>query len=386
MLKYSKIAALVLAAGYSSRAPAFKPLLPLGATTIIENVINNFRRADIADITVVVGHRAGELMPVLDRLHVRSVFNEQYDAGMFSSIMAGVHSLQPGVEAFLLLPVDMPLVNSHTVRLLCRSFHRTKADVTYPVFQGQRGHPPLIAAKCLPAILAGHTKGLRSILEQYEATACDIEVLDEGILLDADTAVDYGRMVEYHSRRDMPSQAECKAILDSLNVPEHIIQHGRCVAEVTRKLAVQLNRVGLSIDVNLVIAAGKLHDLAKGKPEHAQNGAKILKKLGYPKVAGIVAVHHDINYEAGRSLDEAAIVYLADKLVKGDRIVSIDERFAGAMEKHAAAAGVLSAIMQRRVNAQNIGKAVEQIIGESLTEIIIGSRGSRHPIRKGGYR
>lgn len=375
MRRDSKITALVLAAGYSSRAPAFKPLLPLGNTTIIEKVLHNFRRAGIQDVTVVVGHRAEELIPVLDRLHVRYVFNEQYDQGMFSSVVAGLRSIQPWAEAFFLLPVDMPLVKSHTIRLLCRACHKTKADVIYPVFQGRRGHPPLITARCFPAILAEHnTEGLRPILERYEATACNVEVLDEGILLDADTAEDYRKILEYHGRRDIPSQAECNVILNRLKVSDRVRTHGRLVADVARKLAVHLNRAGLQIDVNLVFAAGTLHDLAKGQADHARLGAKMLKNMGYPKVAKIVAVHHDIDHEADLPPDEAAVVYLADKLVQSDCIVSINERFAGAMERYAVNAGTLEAIMQRRLNAQNIGQTVERIVGADLAEIIIGNR------------
>lgn len=370
MRRNNGIAALVLAGGYSSRAQAFKPLLPLGKATIVEQVINNFRRADIHDITVVVGHRADELIPALAPLQVKYVYNAHYDEGMFSSVIAGSQSLRKETEAFFLLPVDMPLVKSHTVRLLYRAFNRTKADVIYPVFQGRRGHPPLIAAKCIPEIFAGEgTAGLRPILQRHEARACAVEVLDEGILLDADTPEDYRNIIEHYESRYVPSPAECEAIVDRLRVPERIIKHGRLVAEVAYKLAVRLNRAGLSLDLNLIIAAGKLHDLAREIPDHARLGARMLKKLGYPRVAKVVAMHHDIEYGRGLLPHEAAVVYLADKLVKNDRIVTINERFQDPMERYAANAEILAAVLQRRLTAQNIGEAIEQIAGVGLAEI-----------------
>jgi len=371
MWNRNKIAALVLAAGYSSRMVDFKSLLTLGGFKVIERAIHTFRHAGIMDITVVVGHRADELIPILDRLEVRHIFNESYDAGMFSSIVKGVQSFQTETEGFFLLPGDMPLVKSHTVRLLGRAFNRVKADVVYPVFQKHRGHPPLIAANCFADILSGNgRRGLRQILEHHEGKAYEIEVLDEGILLDLDTREDYQKISKEYYRRDIPTQAECDEILDRMNVPDSIVNHGRIVADISRKIALRLNQVGFSIDVDAVIAAGKLHDLAKGKPDHARIGARILKKCGYYKVAQIVAAHTDIEIAEELLPNEATVVYLADKLVKGDSIVSIGERFSGPMEKYTANAEAVAAIIERRLKAEYIEKNVEQLLGGSLAQIV----------------
>lgn len=372
MLRENNIAALVLAGGYSSRAQAFKPLLPLGNATMVERVISNFRRAGIDDISVVTGHRADELRPVLASLSVRCAHNAYYDEGMFSSVIAGLQALRRETTAFFLTPVDIPLVKSHTIRLLYRAYRSTKADIVYPVFQGQRGHPPLISTKLIPEILASRqTGGLRAVLRRHEGKATIMEVLDEGILLDADTPADYQRTVKCFGERDVPSQAECEAILRRLNVQARVINHGWLVALVARNLAACLQQAGLAIDVQLVIAAGQLHDLAKGNADHAQYGARLLKKIGFPKVAKIVAVHHDIAYREGIPPDEAALVYLADKLVKEHRIVTIEERFRGVMDKYAADPQALSAILRRRAAAQSIGETVERITGAKLPEIIV---------------
>ena len=372
MGKRNKIAALILAAGYSSRMVDFKTLLTLGGVKVIERVIHTFREAGIVDIVVVVGYRADELIPILDDLKVRYVFNENYDAGMFSSIIRGVQSLPPETQGFFLLPGDMPLVKSHTIRLLSRAFRKFQANVIYPVFQNRRGHPPLIGALCFPEILsANQTGGLRPILGKYENTAYDLEVLDEGVLLDLDTREEYQKMSAEYYRRDIPSQAECDAILLRMNVPDLIVKHGRVVAEVSRRLAMRLNQVGLNIDVHAVVAAGKLHDLAKGQHDHARIGGRILKKCGYYKVAQIVAAHTDIEFREELPPDEAAVVYLADKLVKGDCIVSLHERFSGAMDKYIGNTEAVSAIIERRLRAQKIEKSIEQLLGVSLTQVMI---------------
>ena len=56
---------------------------------------------------VVVGHRADELTPVLELLGIKWIFNAEYDRGMFSSVLAGIKSFEPDVDAFFLLPCDI---------------------------------------------------------------------------------------------------------------------------------------------------------------------------------------------------------------------------------------------------------------------------------------
>jgi len=196
------VAAIILAAGFSSRMVEFKPLLPLGGSTVIETAVNVFIRAGISDTTVVIGHRADDLRLVLDRICIRRVINERYKKGMFSSVVAGLQSLGPEVGAAFLLPVDIPLVKSRTVEEIVKAYHRLGQRIFYPVFQSQRGHPPLIPANLFAEIMSwSGDGGLQSFLEQHEAQATEIEVGDEGILLDIDTPDDYSNIL---SRLEQP--------------------------------------------------------------------------------------------------------------------------------------------------------------------------------------
>ena len=188
------LAALVLAAGYSSRMGQFKPLLPFGRRTVVESAIACFREAGIGNVTVVVGHRAEELQPRLERLQVRSVFNPAYDRGMYSSVVAGLRSLSPSMEACFLLPGDMPGVQPHTIRSMIEEYAQSRAEVVYPVLRGRGGHPPLIARALFAAIVEGDgAGGLRTVLARYDAAAHEVKVCDEGIHLDLDTPEDYAR-------------------------------------------------------------------------------------------------------------------------------------------------------------------------------------------------
>ena len=73
-----------------------------------------------------------------------------------------------------------------------------------------------------------------------------------------------------------------------------------------------------------------LHDLTRGTPDHACSGSEILIQAGYPALARLVAVHHDLPEDAS---PEACLLYLADKLVRGEQRVSLEERFLASREK-----------------------------------------------------
>lgn len=186
------VSAIILAGGYSMRMKQFKPLLPLGDSTIIENTINVFRKSGVKDITVVIGYRANDLKPILDCIGVKWVYNDNYHEGMYSSVVAGVSSLSEYAQGFFLLPADMPLVKTETIQELLSVYNSTKHDIIYPVYKGHRGHPPLISKGIFPAIKSWDgCGGLRALLSEYHQFSTQVEVMDEGILKDMDTPEDY---------------------------------------------------------------------------------------------------------------------------------------------------------------------------------------------------
>jgi len=81
----SRLAAIVLAAGYSSRMTDFKPLLPLAGSTAFERCIGLFRAAGVGEVIAVLGYRAEELQPLAERAGARCVFNPHFEQEMFSS-------------------------------------------------------------------------------------------------------------------------------------------------------------------------------------------------------------------------------------------------------------------------------------------------------------
>ena len=193
-----KLAALILAAGRSSRMGAFKPLLSLGDQTVLERLINLYRSAGISDMLVVLGHQADDVWPILEKQGIPWTINEQYDQGMFSSIQAGVKNLNPDCKAFFLQPADIPLVRPETISRLIGIRKEKKALIYYPCHEGRRGHPPLISTSLIPAILAfDEPGGMRALLSRYNGEDLNIDCHDPGILMDIDTPEHYENAINH---------------------------------------------------------------------------------------------------------------------------------------------------------------------------------------------
>ena len=200
MIAAGDVTALILCAGRSSRMGNLKPLLPLGKDNFIKRSINLFRRVDIKEILVVLGHEAQMIIPLLDELDVRWVLNDNYDRGMFSSIQAGVRKLDKNSRAFFLHPADVPFVHADTLQSLMQAFESGKTAVCRPCYLGRPGHPPLVSVALTGAISEFNgAGGMRAVLSRYREKTLDIDCHDPGILMDIDTPEDYEKALKTFS-------------------------------------------------------------------------------------------------------------------------------------------------------------------------------------------
>ena len=357
-----ELSAVVLAAGHSSRMGSLKPLLDLGGRTLLARAVSAFTSIGVEDVIVVTGYRGDEVAAAAEDLGARPVANPRYDAGMYTSVQAGVAAVERGRRLFL-LPVDCPLVRPETVGRLARA-GAAGAEVVLPVHGGIPGHPPLLAPELRDAILAAEPPGgLRELLTGRPAPALRVDVDDPGVLHDADTAADLKALRAAVATEDLPSERRCLALLEDGGASSRRVAHSVAVASVAVALTVALNERQQCLCVPLVAAAGLLHDVARAEPHHAEAGGALLERLGYPRVARIVRRHLSLGDAAGEDLDETQVVYLADKLVQDDRLAGVEQRFAVRLERHADDAAALKAVLARREEACLVQARVEAVLG-----------------------
>jgi len=138
----------------------------------------------------------------------------------------------------------------------------------------------------------------------------------------------------------IPTRRECFSLMESARMPPHIRRHSCVVTEVALCLTRLLRASGVSLSLSLVESAGLLHDIAKMRSietgeDHARLGARMLEEWGYPLLAPIVEEHILLDRARVETFpSESLIVNYADKRVKHDEIVLLDERFRDLIQRY----------------------------------------------------
>ena len=190
-------AAIIVAAGMSSRMGDFKPMLNIGSISIAQRIVANFHQAGVDKIVMITGYNATTLERHLSGNGIIFLRNENYETTqMFDSAKIGLEYLKDKCDRILFTPVDIPLFTSATVRTLIDS----GAELACPVCEGQQGHPILIASRLVDSILSDSGEGgLKGAMSRCGVEQMQIEVEDAGVLHDADTPEDYRALLNMHN-------------------------------------------------------------------------------------------------------------------------------------------------------------------------------------------
>ena len=194
-----KYAAVIAAAGLSSRMHEFKPMMVLGEDTMIEKVIKNLRAAGVGQIVVVTGYRSSLLAEHVAPLGVTICENKNFaTTRMYDSIRMGLQALEPGYDAVYVTPGDVPLVLPETMLAM----QKQPTKIVRPVCDGKLGHPVLFDASVVPELIAyGGQNGMLGAVTALNRPVIDLPVSDEGVLMDADTKADF-KALRMKSMRD----------------------------------------------------------------------------------------------------------------------------------------------------------------------------------------
>ena len=116
---------------------------------------------------------------------------------MGDSIAAAVRA-SADASGWLVLPADLPLIQSDTLRAVAAALRGH--EVVVPVFEGQRGHPVGFSARCRDALLnLSGNKGAAPVILANQAI--ELIVTDPGCIMDIDTVDDLAAAQKYLNQR-----------------------------------------------------------------------------------------------------------------------------------------------------------------------------------------
>lgn len=184
-----RIAAIVLAAGKSSRMGSNKLLADLNGKPLIRHSVEALKASSVHDIIVVTGNEPEQVKMALQPLGVTFVHNPNYADGLSTSLKRGLSVVSAEMDAVLVCLGDMPLVDRQTIDRLVAAYnvaeHRT---ICVPTFEGKRGNPVLWGRQHFIALdgIEGDQGG-RLLLDALSDEVVEVDVKSQAVLADVDT-------------------------------------------------------------------------------------------------------------------------------------------------------------------------------------------------------
>lgn len=208
-----------------------------------------------------------------------------------------------------------------------------------------------------------------------------------------------------------PDRDRCLTYLRDYESPARVVGHCKAVADVACRVGRALNeaggtlappisevvferfnrdggRIGYRIDHNqtnidagearpfdleLTLAAGLLHDMARVEENHWDVAADFCIREGLPEEAKIIRVHMMYEFTAdAMHLTEADLVCIGDRIVLEDHYSGIDERMEYIIAK-AERQGNMAArpiILKKKEETKVLLKQIEDRIGMTLDELM----------------
>ena len=184
---------IVLAAGQGKRfaGPSHKLTQRLGQFSVLGTTLHHVVDSGLPMVlvtTIDLAHEARGLVDVRDIeiMPTASAPGVGRRWGMGVSIAAGV-SARPDAAGWLVVPGDMPMIRSATLRAVADGLEPYPA--VYAQYHGRQGHPVAFAAELYSELVQlDGDEGARRLLARYPSQGIDVD--DPGVLQDVDTQDD----------------------------------------------------------------------------------------------------------------------------------------------------------------------------------------------------
>ena len=216
-----RVAAVLLAAGQSRRLGGIdKRLLRLDGVPLVRRWFDVFQAAGIRDVVVVLGHDPEPVRRALHDVDARIVVNPDHRHGQQTSVLAGLAALPEGVDAVLVVLVDLVLVRAPELLALIQGWAHRPAGVAalIPFHADRRGNPVIIDARVTAEVLEAHVGssapgdepgGLRAWLKAHPDRVGRFESPHDHFTVDIDTPEDLERIGHRLGRPlDLPKREE----------------------------------------------------------------------------------------------------------------------------------------------------------------------------------
>lgn len=152
----SEIGIILLAAGSSSRMGQQKLLFKYRGKTLLDRAIEAGLSSSASRLVVVTGSGREETEALSDAHGVQSVFNEEWEKGLGSSLKRGLRDMlksSPGLSAVIVAVCDQPHLSAGILDGLIRTYRNTGKPIVASSYGETVGVPVLYDKTYFDALL-----------------------------------------------------------------------------------------------------------------------------------------------------------------------------------------------------------------------------------------
>ena len=193
------IAAILLAAGESTRMGRPKQLLDWQGRPLVAAQVETLLEAQCRPVVVVLGAHANRIRQTIPaRADVQIATNHQWRGGRASSIRAGARAVPPGVDAVVVVSVDQPSSPDVITRLTRELDSSRDPLIAVPRHDGRNGHPPIVRAELLPELqnVTERNEGLRQVRRRHADRTIFLEMDNPIVTLNLNTPDAYRSAID----------------------------------------------------------------------------------------------------------------------------------------------------------------------------------------------
>ena len=189
--KIGKIKKIVLAAGESKRFGDKNKLSEIiNGKPIINHILDTlFEKFDSSQLIVIVGHDNKIIKNLIFNKDIKVLENLEYKKGIGTSIALGVKHLESDIDGVMIIPADMPYINSKDLMNLETKFLELNCEkVVMPEHNSKIGNPVILPRNYFNTLKSlKEDFGARSLIEKKDiitfksgfGTIFDIDTIDD---------------------------------------------------------------------------------------------------------------------------------------------------------------------------------------------------------------
>jgi molybdenum cofactor cytidylyltransferase len=178
------VACIVLALGLPTSSGQDRMLEVIGERTNIGHVVYECLTSKARQVIVVAGPEPEKIATSLKDFKCDVVFDEDYLKGQSYSIKKGLTRLNEGVDAVMLVPGDIALVDRTRINTLIRKYSTCYAPIVSKGYHGKSLRPILFDKNLIGELrtISEDTDGINSLVSKYGSQRQFVKISEAALL------------------------------------------------------------------------------------------------------------------------------------------------------------------------------------------------------------